>query len=359
MREAPAQALRRLINGYQASQAIHVAAMLGLADLLRDGAMGPAAAAARLGVDADALGRLLRALAALQLFREDADGTFSLAPMGEALCANAAGSCHAWARLAGRPAGWAAWGALDHSIRTGQSAFRHLHGTDAWQWRADYPEEGRIFDRAMREGSLRIAAALTRVVDVARFRHLIDIGGGDGSLLLALLRQFPALRGTVFDRPDVVIGCEAGEAAARLRILGGDFFAGVPEGGDAYILKFILHDWADADAGLILRRCVEAMRPDARLLVIERLLAPANEGPEGKLSDLNMLVNLGGRERSAEEFAALLEAAGLTMLSVTRIDAQVVVLEAARLAARRISRTPAASTDPAPQSRESPHAPRQ
>lgn len=330
MQEIPAQALRRLINGYQASQAIHVAATLGLPDLLRSGAMNANAAAAQLGVDAGALQRLLRALAALDVFREDEDCCFSLAPMGEALCAEAPGSCHAWARLAGRTAGWAAWGALEHSIRTGQSAFRHLHGTDAWQWRAEHPVEGAIFDRAMREGSLRIAALLSRAVDVSRFRHIVDIGGGDGSLLVALLRQFPALHGTLFDQPGVVAACNAAETAPRLSVLGGDFFARVPEGGDGYVLKFILHDWPDREAEIILRRCAEAMPPAARLIVIERVLAAPNEGPEGKLSDLNMLVNLGGRERSREDFEKLLGNAGLALLSVTPIDSQTFAIEAAR-----------------------------
>ncbi len=359
MQETPTLALRRLINGYQASQAIHVAATLGLADLLRDGVMSAAAMAARVGADADALHRLLRALAALDVFREGPDGSFALAPMGHALRADAPGSCHAWARLAGRPAGWAAWGALDHSIRTGQSAFRHLHGTDAWRWRAARPAEGTIFDRAMREGSLRIGAALPRIIDFTRFRHVVDVGGGDGSLLVALLRQCPAMRATLFDQPDVVAGCDAAEVATRLRILDGDFFACVPEEGDAYILKFILHDWGDEAALAILRRCRAAMRPASRLLVIERLLAPANEGAEGKLSDLNMLVNLGGRERSPAAFEALIAEAGFDLLAVTRIDPQVAVLEAAPAPAEScLSLAGAASTGPSPCTPGSPDAPR-
>lgn len=200
----PALALRRLINGYQVSQAIHAAATLGVADLLLDGPLPAAALAARAGADPDALHRLLRALAAVNLFHELSEGTFALAPLGEALCRGAPGSCAAWARLAGRPAGWSAWGALTHGIRTGENPFQHVHGTDAWTWRAARPEEGAIFDAAMRESSTRIAAAFAQVAELGRFRHAVDVGGGDGTLLTEILGRFPALSGTLLDQPGVV-----------------------------------------------------------------------------------------------------------------------------------------------------------
>lgn len=156
----------------------------------------------------------------------------------------------------------------------------------------------------------------------------MDVGGGDGTLLLELVGRFPELHATLFDQPSVVAGCPRDAFDGRLRVVGGDFFEAVPRGGDAYILKFILHDWDDPEALTILRNCARAMQPGSRLILVERLLATPNDGAEGKLSDLNMLVNLGGRERTEAEYRALLAEVGLTLVATNVVDHQVCALEA-------------------------------
>lgn len=306
--------LRALINGFQISRAIHVAVQLDLPERLRAAPATAATLAVAVGADAGALARLLRALAAAGLLHEADDGRFRLTPLGCGLCEEAHA---AWTRLVAGPEIWAGWGALLHAVRTGETGFGHAHGCDVWEFRARDPEAGRRFDRAMGGNSAVAAGALATAFDFAGFRRLVDVGGGDGALLAGLLAGHPACTGILLDRPHVV--GRAGEVlaaagvAGRCRIVAGDFFAAVPGGGDAYLLKSILHDWDDADAARILAACRAAMPPDAVLLVVERVLAPANAGLEGRLSDLNMLVNTGGRERTEAEFAALLRAGGFML----------------------------------------------
>jgi hypothetical protein len=314
--------LLRLVNGYQASQAIHVAATLGIADLLADGARSSDDVAEAAGADPDALYRLLRALAALGVLHEEDGRRFSLTELGDGLRSDAPQSVAGWAAYIGRPAYWQAWGALLHSVRTGETAFPAVHGTDVWDYRAHRPEDSAAFDRAMTASTRTIDAAVVEAYDFGRYGTIVDVGGGRGALLAALLRRHPAMQGVLFDRPHVVAEAvelleEAG-VADRCRIKGGSFFDGVPAGADAYLLKSIVHDWEDPEATAILERCRAAIGDrGGALLLVERDLGPPNEVPAAKLSDLNMLVAPGGRERTQEEYAALLAASGFAFAGAT------------------------------------------
>jgi hypothetical protein len=330
--EAPVSTLGRLLMGAQVSQAIHVAAKLGIADLLSDGPRTSEELAAETGAHAESLYRLLRALASVDVFREDEEQRFALTPVGELLRPDVPGSLHGWAAFVGRPYIRAAWSDLEHSIRTGETAFRHVHGTDVWSYRAEYPEESEIFDRAMESLTGSSNRALLDAYDFARFETVADVGGGNGALLAALLGHYPAMRGILFDQPHVVANARSTLAAAgvagRCTVVAGSFFEEVPTGADAYAMKSILHDWDDPEAGAILRVCRSAMAASARLLLVERIVGAANEDPRTKFSDLNMLVAPGGRERTIEEWRTLLESAGFALDGTTPTASGLSVLEA-------------------------------
>jgi hypothetical protein len=323
--------LMQMLMGFRTAQAIHVAATLRIPDLLADGPRSSAELAEPTEADGPALHRLLRALAAVGVFHEDADGRFSLTPLSERLRSDVAGSVRGWALLIGRPYFWRSWGNLEHSIRTGENAFRALHDTDVWDWRSREPEESEIFDDAMKAMTGAANAAILDEYDFGRFSTVVDVGGGNGTLLAAVLARHPEARGILFDQPHVVdkAGVVLAPVAERAEVVAGDFFESVPAGGDAYLLKSIVHDWEDGEAATILTRCRAAMGPDARVLVIERIVGPPNQGAEAKFSDLNMLVMPGGRERTEAEFAALFERAGLHLVGTVSTASGHAVLEAA------------------------------
>ena len=327
----PAAELMRLANGFQISQAIHVAAALGLADLLKEGARASDDLAAATKSNPLSLYRLLRALAAVGVLHEDGERRFSLTTVGEQLRSDSAESVAPWAALIGRPYFWQSWGDLLNSVRTGENAFRHLHGTDVWAYRGERPEESLIFDRAMTGLSHGIGEAVVAAYDFAAMGSVVDVGGGQGALLASILRAHGKLRGILFDQPHVIAQAEPVLKKAGVRdrceILGGNFFDKVPAGADAYLLKAILHDWEDAESVAILKVCRRAMTPAARLLILERRVAPPNEGPESKFSDLNMLVMPGGQERTRGEFAALFAAAGFRLSQVVPTSSRISVIE--------------------------------
>jgi hypothetical protein len=243
------------------------------------------------------------------------------------------GSLHGLARYAGRPYFWQAWAELLHSVRTGENAFRHVHGEDVWSYRAKRPDESAVFDGAMQARTGTSVGAILAAVDFSRYGTVVDVGGGNGTLLAAVLAVNPGVKGVLFDQPHVVAGAEAVLAAAdvadRCRVVAGDFFDSVPSPGDAYLLKWVIHDWEDEEATAILRVVRSATAAHSRLLVVERDLGPPNEAAPAKLSDLNMLVAPGGRERTREEYAALLDAAGFRLDAVTPAGPELAVFEGA------------------------------
>jgi hypothetical protein len=331
-RSEPASvALRRLANGYQISQAIHVAVRLGIPDLLADGPRRSDDLAVDTGAHAGSLYRLLRALAAVGVLREGEERAFALTELGDGLRTDAPEGIGGWAAFVGRSYHWQAWGDLLHSVRTGENAFRHVHGTDVWSYRAERPEESAIFDGAMQALTRSSNAALMEAYDFGRFGTIVDVGGGNGTLLALLLARYPSPAGILFDQSHVVAGADRVLAAAgvadRCRVVAGSFFDAVPRGGDAYVLKSIIHDWLDEEALAILRRCREGIPDAGTLLVIERVLGPPNEDLPTKLSDLNMLVAAGGRERSLDEFESLFAAAGFRLVGATPTASGLSVIE--------------------------------
>jgi hypothetical protein len=236
-----------------------------------------------------------------------------LTDLGEAL----RGPAGSLAAFIGRPNHWTAWGQLLHSVRTGENAFAALYGTDVWSYRAERPESSAVFDAAMAANTAVLAAAVTDGYEFDGLSTVVDVGGGNGALLVAILTAYPHLTGILFDQPHVIglaeLALQQSPVGNSCRAVGGSMFETVPTGGDTYLLKHVLHDWPDDEAVTIIDRCRQAMSDASVLVVIERLLAGPNEGAETKLSDLNMLVMPDGRERSEAEFAALFERGGLRL----------------------------------------------
>jgi hypothetical protein len=323
--------LWRMTNGFQVSQAIHVVATLGIADLLKDGPKSADELAEATGTHASALYRILRALASVGVFAEQSDGRFGLTPLAEHLRTDVPGSLRSWAMLIGRPYYFTTWGHLLHSVKTGEPAFPHVYGMPAWEYRASHPEESALFDGAMTGLSLAEAEAVVRSYDFSGIGVLVDVGGGKGALLAAILAANPALSGILFDQPHVVADAkdllERAGVADRCEVVDGDFFKAVPGGADAYLLKSIIHDWDDASAIEILRRCRAAMADSARLLLVERGIRPANEPDPAKFIDLMILVMLGGRERTAEEHERLYTEAGFKLTNTIHTGSLLDIIE--------------------------------
>ena len=330
-REQPDE-LMRLLTGYQVSQAISVAASLGIADFLKAGPVGADELATATGSHPRSLYRLLRALAAVGIFHEGTKQDFSLTAMGERLRSDAAAPVGPLATFIGRPYMWEAWAHLSHSIKTGENAFRNAHGVGNFEYRSQRPDEEVIFDQAMTGNSIGIAEAIMTVCDFSRYRLIVDVGGGQGAMLAAVLAAHAGIRGVLFDQPLVVARAEpvlrTAGVADRCETASGSFFDGVPSGGDAYLLKAVLHDWNDEASISILQRCREAIGANGTLIVIERIIASPNEGPDGKFSDLNMLVEPGGQERTAEEFDALFASASFRLTKLISTGTRFSVIEA-------------------------------
>ena len=327
----PGEDLLRLLLGFRVSQAIVVAAELGLADLLASGPRTTDDLAAAAGVHAPSLYRVLRLLASEGVFAETEAGRFALTPMAAALRRDAPGPVRAHALQIGQGAVWRAWGSLGHAVRTGATAFEHVHGVDFFGYYRQHPEARARFDQLMAAQTAAAARAVAAAYDFSPLRTVVDVGGGRGALAIGLLEAHPHLRGIVFDQPAVVAearpAIEAAGVTERCETVGGDFFAAVPEGGDAYLLKYILHDWDDERALAILRACRRAMPDDGRLLVVE-VLVPRGNGPSyAKSLDVNMLVNLGGRERTEAEYRALYAAAGFDLTRTIPAQGELHILE--------------------------------
>ena len=323
--------LMRLINGYQISQALHVVAVLGIADLLAEGPLHSDALAEASGAHAPTLYRVMRALAASGVFHEDAERVFSLTPLGQGLRSDAPMPLGPWAEHIGRDYTWQAWAHLLHGARTGQVPFEVLHGTNSWDYRLTHPDDGAAFDRAMSALTRDVTAGIVDAYDFSPFARVVDVGGGHGNLLGGVLAANPGLTGVVFDQPHVVAGAAATlerlGVAGRCSIEGGDFFAHVPK-GDLIMLKAILHDWDDASSVTILRSCRAALAPGGKVLVLERVMAGPNEGADIKYADLMMFVGVNGRERTEAQFAALFAAAGLRFVGTVPTRTRMSAIEA-------------------------------
>ena len=316
--------LLSLIYGFMPARIVHIAAELGLADWLADGAKTAAALAEATQTDAGSLHRLLRALASLGLVDEVAPGRFALTALGAQLCSGAPGSLRHLAMMFGGERAWQCWGDLPHCVRTGQSGMQHLFGVGSFEYLAAHPQEAVTFNKAMADITRQTSRAVVAAYDFSRFRTIVDVGGGNGTLVAAILAGTPTLRGVVFDLPsgnaEAPRQLAAAGVAERCRVIAGDFFHSVPSGADAYILKSVIHDWDDERSVTILRNCRTAIAPGGKLLLVERVMpermAASPSHLRAAMLDLNMLVMPGGRERTAAEYAALFAAAGLELARI-------------------------------------------
>jgi hypothetical protein len=321
-----------LIAANRITQAIYVVAELGIADILKDGPRSAEEVAKAAGASEDSVYRLLRALASLDLFATLPGRRFELTPSGQSLRGDVPGSLRAWARFNGHEITWRPWGELLYSVKTGKSAFDHVFGTTVFEYAAKHSDAGVALNDAMTALSAIDSASVAEAYDYSGIGTLVDVGGGHGFLLTALLRTNSSLRGILFDLPHVVEGAadrfRREGLADRCAIVGGDFFDTVPGGGDAYAMKFIIHDWDDDRAIRILRNCRRVMRGGARLLIIERVLSAGDEPDFGKFSDLQMLVFApSGRERTEAEFRAVYDAAGFRLTRVVPTTSPLSIIE--------------------------------
>jgi hypothetical protein len=309
--------------GSVSAQVVHAAAELGIADLLADGPRTSAQLGERVAAHEPSLRRLLLALAGLGILEQIEGDRFALTDSGRSLRSAGPDSQRAFVRMLCGPEMLRSWTELVPAVRDGAPAWERAHGMPVFEYYGRHPESAAIFNAAMADHTRAAAPAIVAAGRFSRFRTLVDVGGGDGTLVAEILRAEPGLEAIVFDLPEGLEAAPATLAAAgaadRCRVQAGDFFAAVPAGADAYVLKQILHDWDDERAVAILRSCRAAMAPSARLLVVERVLSepvtPADA--PSLLADLVMLAVTGGRERTEREFRALLGAAGMSVTSVT------------------------------------------
>jgi hypothetical protein len=331
--QSPFHALMMLLHGKILSQAVTVAAELGVADHVEASPTPVERLAAKTGANADTLYRLLRTLSAVGVFAESEGRAFALTPLSSLLRTDAPGSLRSMARMLNGPASHKAWGAFEHAVRTGESGFETAHGTPTFEYFGQHLEEGRIFDEAMGGFTAAAGRAVAKAYDFADVKHLVDVGGSQGVLLGAVLDVFPQVQATLFDLPHVIEGARSriasGRHVGRIELVAGSFLDAVPAGADAYVMKSVLHDWPDDVCVTILSKCREAMAPGGRVLVVEGLVTNAPQATYLKLLDLQMLVmTSGGRERTEAEFAGIFERAGLRLVRVVPTESPVSVVEA-------------------------------
>jgi hypothetical protein len=313
-------ALREMIYGVVTSQMVSVVARLAVADLLEDGPKSVDELAVTTGTDAVPLFQVLRALAGEGVFELLEGKRFGLTPMAEALRSDAPNSLRSMAIYYGSPYIWQSYGALIEAVRTGETALDLALGESLFEYLAKHPDDNAVFNRYMVERQALQHPAIVEACDFEGAGLVVDVGGGSGALLAAMLSANPHLRGVLFDRPQVVAGAadvlnEAG-VADRCAVEGGSFFDAVPPNGDVYLLSQVLHDWNDEQAVEILRNCRKVMSTGSRVLVAETILPPGNEPSIAKRVDVVMLVVAGGHERTEDEFATLFHAADLELTEV-------------------------------------------
>ncbi|MCF6155288.1 MAG: methyltransferase [Candidatus Brocadia sp.] len=328
--------MMHLAAGHFRAQAIYVAAKLGIADLLKDGPKTINELSNATKAHAYSLYRLLRALASIDIFQEEEEGRFGLTPLATTLQSDSTTSVLPGVLLAGSEFHWEAWSNLFHSVMTGESAFEHINGIRFFDYLAKNPDAGVTFDAWMTRSSEMQIPAIVNSYDFSGYQTIVDIGGGHGSLLAAILKANPHLKGILFDMPEVLRSAKKIRNTgieARCEMVSGDMFRSIPPGGDLYILKTVIHDWSDELSIKILRNCHAAMTDQTRLLVIESIVPTGNQPHFSKFMDLNMLVlNHGGRERTEAEYRSLFHSAGFRLTNSIKTPSPLNLIEGIRIA---------------------------
>ncbi|MFH8617092.1 methyltransferase [Streptomyces sp. NPDC017979] len=317
----PSVRVLQLATASWMAAAVSAAAELGIADVLGDGPRTSDEIAAAVGAHPPTLYRLLRAGTDVGLFEERDGKVFANTPVGEALRTDSPTSMRNFARWVGLTADRATWAGLADSVRTGTPAFERMHGQDVWDFMRDHTDVSGVFNDAMTEASRQLIAPVVDAFDFSDIGTLVDVAGGRGALLSAVLKANPKTRGVLYDQPEVV--AEAAQTFARngvadrVEIIGGDFFSSVPPAGDAYLLSNVLHDWDDESSLKILANCRAALGDGGRVLLVEAVMTDgARPNPTVSLMDLNMLVLCGGQQRTEAEFADLFDRAGLRLTRI-------------------------------------------
>ena len=332
--EQPAQVqMLQIISGFWISRAVYVIAKLGIPDLLKSGPKTAEELASATSTHAPSLHRILRALASVGVLTSAEDRRFALTPLSETLVTDAPGSLRWFAVSELGQEHYPAWGNLMHSVKTGEIAFDDFFGMDVWKHFQQNPEDAAIFNDSMSGMTAAANEAITSLYDFSGFNKLVDVGGGHGGLITSLLKSNPQLKGILFDAPEVIEGArakiEAAGLAQRCEIVAGDFFKSVPAGGDAYVMKWIIHDWDDERAVTILKNCRNQIQANGRIILVDSVVPETDEPHFSKFIDLNMLVMTGGKERTAKEFEELLGAAGFKLLRVIPTDLPTSIVEGA------------------------------
>jgi C-methyltransferase len=325
-------ALSELILGAWVAQAVHAAAELGVADALADGPLSIDELARRVEADPGALARLLRALITRGVFRQRRDGRYDLTPLAETLRSDASASMAGGARFYGSAQHREHWSLLVDSVRTGRPSVPTLRGQEFFDYLAGEPDLGRLFDQAMTSVSELAVGPIVAGYDFSDYSTIVDVGGGHGRLLAAILAATSAAHGVLYDQPQVVADApnllRQHGIEARVRIESGSFFEAVPAGGDLYVLKMIIHDWPDEQAVSILRNVHDAAGPGATVLLVEQVIPTHDREFLGKWADLEMLLCAGARERTAAEYRDLLDRAGFQLTRVVQTAAPFSLVEA-------------------------------
>ena len=328
----PSMQLFLLSEGTTVCTAISLAAELGIADLLANGPQSCDDIAKATSTHPDSLYRTLRLLTSFGIFSEVEPLRFEQTPLSELLRSEIPGSLRQWMRMVGLPVWGPMFADAMHSVKTGEPSFKRSVGVEFFEYLMGRPRDGEIFNEAMTSLGQDVDAAVVQAYDFSSVRRLVDVGGGHGALISAILQANPELKGILFDRPHVIEGAvrtlSAAAVADRCEINGGDFFESVPAGGDAYILKWIVHDWDHDRAVSILRNCRRAITQTGRLLLIETVIPGPDEPHAGKIMDFVMLLGLGGQERTEQQYAGLLREAGFELRTVVPTASAMSLVEA-------------------------------
>lgn len=329
----PMQVVGQMIAGNWVSQVIYVVAKLGIADHLKAGPRSVADLAKETQTHAPTLNRVLRAAAGVGVFTEQSDGVFANTPLSDTLRADTPGSQRAMAIMNGEDF-YSVWGRLLDATKTGEVQFDKVYGAPPFDWLQAQPEKAANFDQAMVSVHGREGKAIAEAYDFSKFKTITDVGGGNGSLLIDVLRKHEGVKGLLFDLPGVVERAKpmiaAAGLASRCAVVAGSFFDHIPPGGDAYMMRHIIHDWDEEKCLKILANTRKAMPADGKLLVIETVIPPGNTPSMAKMLDLTMLLIPGGMERTEKEYRALFEKAGFTLDRVVPTTEQVSVIEGSK-----------------------------
>ncbi|MGH7998639.1 MAG: methyltransferase [Brasilonema sp.] len=327
--------LLQMIMGVCVSKSIYVAAKLGIADLLKDGAKSSDELATLTDVDAKSLYRVLRALSSIGIFAEDENQQFQITPLAEYLQTDVPGSMRAFVITGGEQWHLQTWGNILHSVKTGKSAFENTHGMEFSHYLAQHLEIAQLFNESMINFTSSCIPAVLDSYDFSLISKIVDVGGGHGLLIAEILKANPTMKGILFEQPRVVEGArhfiKAQGIAERCEIVGGNFFESVPSGGDAYMMKHIIHNWDAKDALSILKNCHQTMADNGKLLLLEKVIPAANQPSYSKWFDLQMLLMIGGRERTEIEYRELLAEAGFMLTKVVYTQSPIDIIEAVKV----------------------------